>query len=119
MQDARPCRCANTLSGAQLIIQVHKEQVSTFVEIFPRPPQASSIIMLGASILLAVLAPAVLATPVARSTYAVKETHYVPRKWVQKGRAPKNQMLALQIGVKQGDFDELERHLYEGMLWSM
>ncbi|KAH3907945.1 hypothetical protein HBI56_151300 [Parastagonospora nodorum] len=69
--------------------------------------------MLGASILLAVLAPAVLATPVARSTYAVKETHYVPRKWVQKGRAPKDQMLALQIGVKQGDFDELERHLYE------
>ena len=75
--------------------------------------------MLGASILLAVLAPAVLATPVARSTYAVKETHYVPRKWVQKGRAPKNQMLALQIGVKQGDFDELERHLYEGIVKSI
>jgi tripeptidyl-peptidase-1 len=73
--------------------------------------------MLGASILLAVLAPAVLATPVARSTYAVKETHYVPRRWIQKGRAPKNQMLALQIGVKQGDFAALERHLYEGMLW--
>ncbi|KAL5119287.1 hypothetical protein ACEQ8H_002774 [Pleosporales sp. CAS-2024a] len=69
--------------------------------------------MLGTSILLAVFAPAVLATPVARSTYAVKESHHVPRGWVHKGRAPKNHMLALQIGVKQGDFDELERHLYE------
>jgi tripeptidyl-peptidase-1 len=73
--------------------------------------------MLGVSIVLtAVFAQAVLATPIARSTYAVKETHYVPRRWTQKGRAPKDQMLALQIGVKQGNFDELERHLYEG-LW--
>jgi tripeptidyl-peptidase-1 len=80
-------------------------------------PLAPSIIMLGASILLtvAVFAPAVLATPIARSTYSVKEAHYAPRRWTQKGRAPKDRMLALQIGVKQGDFDELERHLYEGM----
>jgi tripeptidyl-peptidase-1 len=71
--------------------------------------------MLAASVLLtAAIAQAVLATPIARSTYAVKETHYVPRRWTQKGRAPKDQMLALQIGVKQGDFEELERHLYEG-----
>jgi tripeptidyl-peptidase-1 len=74
--------------------------------------------MLGASFLLtsAVLAQVVLATPIARSTYAVKETHYAPRQWTQKGRASKNLMLALQIGVKQGDFAELERNLYEGML---
>jgi tripeptidyl-peptidase-1 len=71
--------------------------------------------MLAASVLLtAAIAQAVLATPIARSTYAVKETHYVPRRWTQQGRAPKDQMLALQIGVKQGDFEELERHLYEG-----
>jgi tripeptidyl-peptidase-1 len=71
--------------------------------------------MIGVSILFtAVFAQAVLATPIARSTYTVKETHYVPRRWMQKGRAPKDQMLALQIGVKQGNFDELERHLYEG-----
>jgi tripeptidyl-peptidase-1 len=72
--------------------------------------------MLGASILVtvSVLAQAVLATPVARSVYTVKETHYVPQRWTQKGRAPKQQMLALQIGVKQGNFDELERNLYEG-----
>ena len=73
--------------------------------------------MLGFSILFTgVFAQAVLATPIARSTYAVKETHYVPRRWTQKGRAPKDQMLALQIGIKQGNFNELERHLYEGTL---
>ena len=62
----------------------------------------------------AVFAQAALAVPVARSDYAVKETHYVPQRWTQKGRAPKNQIIALQIGVKQGDFPQLERHLYEG-----
>lgn len=76
--------------------------------------------MVGASIFLTVaaFAPALLASPVARSTYAVKETHFVPRRWIEKGRAPKEHMLALQIGVKQGDFEELERHLYEGTLSS-
>jgi tripeptidyl-peptidase-1 len=77
--------------------------------------------MPAASILLAAAAFAqvTLAVPVARSSYAVKETHYVPQRWTQKGRAPKHQMLALQIGVKQGDFGELERKLYEGMLQSL
>jgi hypothetical protein len=75
-----------------------------------------SITMPGASILFAatVLAQAALAVPVARSGYAVKETHFVPQRWTQKGRAPKHQMLALQIGVKQGNFAQLERQLYEG-----
>jgi tripeptidyl-peptidase-1 len=74
--------------------------------------------MLGASLVftVAVFAQAVLATPVARSVYAIKEKHVVPQRWTQKSRAPKHQILALQIGVKQGDFDELERHLYEGTL---
>jgi tripeptidyl-peptidase-1 len=72
--------------------------------------------MPGASILFAaaVFAQAALAVPVARSGYAVKETHYVPQRWTAKGRAPKHQMLDLQIGVKQGNFAQLERHLYEG-----
>jgi tripeptidyl-peptidase-1 len=74
--------------------------------------------MLGASLVftVAVFAQAVLATPIARSVYAIKEKHVVPQHWTQKSRAPKHQILALQIGVKQGDFDELERHLNEGML---
>jgi tripeptidyl-peptidase-1 len=73
--------------------------------------------MLGASILLtlAVAIQAVVGSPVkSRTAYAVKEKHHVPRKWIKMGRAPADRMLNLQIGVKQGQFDELERHLYEG-----
>lgn len=74
--------------------------------------------MLGPSIFLtvAVAAQAIFGSPIAsRSSYAVKETHQVPRKWVKMGRAPAEKMLHLQIGVKQGQFDELDRHLTEGM----
>lgn len=73
--------------------------------------------MLGTSIFLtvAVAVNAVLGSPVlSRTSYAVKETHRVPRKWTKMGRAPADRMLNLQIGVKQSQFDELERHLYEG-----
>jgi len=73
--------------------------------------------MLGALVFLAVAAAvqAVFGTPIqSRAGYAVKETHRVPRRWVNIGRAPADRMLSLQIGVKQGQFSELERHLYEG-----
>jgi tripeptidyl-peptidase-1 len=33
---------------------------------------------------------------------------------VKMGRAPADRMMNLQIGVKQSQFDDLERHLYEG-----
>jgi tripeptidyl-peptidase I len=75
--------------------------------------------MLGTSVFLtvAVAVNAVFGSPVhSRTAYAVKETHRVPRKWTKMGRAPADRMLNLQIGVKQSQFDELERHLYEG--WS-
>jgi tripeptidyl-peptidase-1 len=49
-----------------------------------------------------------------RSSYAVKETHHVPRQWTRVGPAPAWHMINLQIGLKQGRFDELEKHLYEG-----
>lgn len=73
--------------------------------------------MLGATLLLvAVTAQVVLGTPIqSRTAYAVKGAHPVPRQWKRVARAPKSQMIRLQIGVKQGQFDELERHLYEGM----
>ena len=65
---------------------------------------------------IAVAAQAVLGTPIrARTPYAVKETHYVPRKWTKVGSAAPGNMIHLQIAVKQGQFDELERHLYEGI----
>jgi tripeptidyl-peptidase-1 len=74
--------------------------------------------MLDLSIFLsvAVVAQTVLCTPIrARTEYSVKETHPIPRGWSPAGRAPDNHMLHLQIGLKQEDFDELERQLYEGM----
>lgn len=64
----------------------------------------------------AIAAPAVLATPVARSPYVVKETHFVPKEWEKLGRAHGAKTIQLQIGLKQGRFEELDRHLHEGEL---
>lgn len=65
---------------------------------------------------VAVAAQGIFATPIkVRTDYAVKEVHPAPRKWSDAGRAPSNHMIHMQIGLKQGNFDELERHLYEGM----
>lgn len=56
-----------------------------------------------------------LATPLsARSPYVVKETHYVPKEWQKQGRAHGGETISLQIGLKQGHFEELDRHLHEG-----
>ncbi|KAL8914343.1 MAG: hypothetical protein Q9172_007103 [Xanthocarpia lactea] len=48
-----------------------------------------------------------------RSGYAVKDSHHVPRKWTRIGEAPANHVIHLEIALKQNQFDELERHLYE------
>ena len=48
--------------------------------------------------------------------YAVKERHVVPKKWTRIGRAPADAILELRIALKQSQFNELERHLYEGKL---
>ncbi|TVY58586.1 Tripeptidyl-peptidase SED2 [Lachnellula cervina] len=59
-------------------------------------------------------AQAVLGTPIrSRTPYSIKETHNVPRKWKNLGRAAGNHKLHLQIGLKQEKFDELDLHLYE------
>ena len=66
--------------------------------------------------LLATSAP-IFASPLrSRTEYAVKDTHNVPGKWYQVGPAPANKVLHLHISLKQSQFDELERHLYEGIL---
>ncbi|SLM34708.1 tripeptidyl peptidase protein [Lasallia pustulata] len=55
-----------------------------------------------------------LSSPVHPCTpYAVKDSHVVPRKWTRVGPAPADHRINLQIGLKQSQFDELERHLYE------
>jgi tripeptidyl-peptidase-1 len=53
-----------------------------------------------------------------RSPYAVKETHPVPKRWLEIGPAPGEHKIILQIGLKQSRFDELEQHLYEGTFCS-
>ncbi len=58
-----------------------------------------------------------LATPIrARSPYVVKETHYVPKEWERQDRAHGGRTISLQIGLKQGRFEELDRHLNEGKM---
>ncbi|RFU25106.1 hypothetical protein B7463_g11230, partial [Scytalidium lignicola] len=63
---------------------------------------------------LATVAPEVFASVArVRSPYTLKETHHIPKGWRKAGRAPENHILNLNIGVKQANFDELERHLFE------
>lgn len=63
----------------------------------------------------ALAAQGALATPVrARSSYAVKETHNPPLGWTKVDRARAGHVIQLQIGLKQGNFEELEKQLYEG-----
>ena len=74
-------------------------------------------IMLGNLLVLAFGLGAHVAsgTPIkSRSPLAVKDSHFVPSKWTNVGDAPGNHVIELRIGVKQGDFDALEKHLYEG-----
>jgi tripeptidyl-peptidase-1 len=83
--------------------------VSNFLDRLP--------IMLFASSVLSVALAAQLAvgTPIkARTAYAVKESHFVPRGWTLAGTPAPTHTIHLSIAVKQGQFDELERHLYEG-----
>lgn len=49
-----------------------------------------------------------------RNHYVVKDSHNVPRQWSKLGPAPAQHMIQLQIGLKQENFNELEKHLYEG-----
>jgi tripeptidyl-peptidase-1 len=47
-------------------------------------------------------------------SYQIKETHIVPRKWQKIERAPSSHIIDLQIGMRQGNFEELEKRLNEG-----
>ncbi|KUJ07644.1 tripeptidyl-peptidase 1 precursor [Mollisia scopiformis] len=72
--------------------------------------------MFSTTVLLSVFvaAKAVFCSPVQRRAgYAVKETHFVPQKWSKIGKAADDFRIHLNIGLTQGNFHELERHLYE------
>lgn len=72
--------------------------------------------MLTSAGLVAICAVLAAASPLRnRSPYAVKETHPVPPRWSRVAAAPPEHVIDLQIGLTQGQFDELERHLYEGI----
>jgi hypothetical protein len=77
--------------------------------------------MLFSIAVVALVADLVNSSPVkTRSPYAVKEYHHPPTAWTSVGPAPADHVINLQIGLKQGNFEELERHLGEGMfhfLW--
>lgn len=47
------------------------------------------------------------------TSYAIKETHFVPRGWSSIGNPHPDQILDIKIGIKNKRFAELERHLYE------
>lgn len=48
-----------------------------------------------------------------RSPYVVKERHHAPTGWTNIGPAAKEELMHLQIGLKQGTEGEVERHLEE------
>lgn len=64
---------------------------------------------------LCLVAGEVLAAPAPNhATYELKESHPVPNKWANIGKAPSDHVINLQIAVKQSRFEELEKHLHEG-----
>lgn len=66
-------------------------------------------------ILLLWIASAVCSDLQSRS-YAVKDSHGIPNRWTRVGPAPTRHTVQLQIGLRQGNFSGLEKHLYEGKL---
>lgn len=69
--------------------------------------------LFASALFVAIAARETLATPIARSPYVVKETHHVPKGWQRLERSHGGKTIELQIGLKQGRFDELDRHLDE------
>jgi len=61
------------------------------------------------------LASSVHGKPIrARTPYAAKDSHSVPARWTEVGTPSPAHKIELRIGLKQDQFHELERHLYEG-----
>ena len=70
---------------------------------------------LSLTVLALALIPSLPASPLRTcSPFVVKDNHPVPSGWEIVAPAPIEEHIHLQIGLKHGRFDELERHLYEG-----
>lgn len=73
---------------------------------------SASTLLLAASL----IADVALSSPLHnRYSYAIKDSHHVPKGWARVGPAPAEHWINLNIGLKQDRFDELEKQLYEGI----
>ena len=73
-------------------------------------------VLLTSALLAVFTADGVAGTPLTgRNTYSVKDSHHVPQQWTRVGPASAEHIINLNIGLKQSQFDELEKQLYEGM----
>lgn len=62
----------------------------------------------------------VLCSPVHfQSSSTLKESHPPPPRWTCVGRADPNHVVDLQIGLKQDDYESLERYLIKGIITTM
>ncbi|KJY02362.1 tripeptidyl peptidase-like protein [Zymoseptoria brevis] len=48
-----------------------------------------------------------------KADYAIKDSHFIPSQWKKLAKAHPSHTISLRIGVKQGNFKELERQLLE------
>lgn len=77
----------------------------------------SSMYLLSAALAAVLSFQIAVATPLPqprpRSSYAIKESHFVPRGWSDAGTPEPGHILDLKIGLKNKNFADLERHLFE------
>jgi len=71
-----------------------------------------TIAQLGLVLCLTNLAELAAAKPLDRR-YALKERHAIPNRFQRVATAPAEQLIRLNVGLEHGNFDELERQLYE------
>jgi tripeptidyl-peptidase-1 len=69
--------------------------------------------MRAVAVFLALAAAPLGAFSASSRATTLKESVHVPRGWTRRARAPAAHNIDLRIGLPQGDFAELERHLYE------
>ena len=108
------CSTASAVSTSSSAILLHFPSI---LEAQPFSASMLSTIARSLVLTLAIGAGIAVGSPIkVRTPYAVKESHPVPAKWSRVGPAPADHVINLSIGLKSSQFDELERHLYEGIL---
>ena len=90
---------------------------SSFLSVAVFSSQSVTMVVTRYALIALLSAGAAVASPLhgRSSAYAVKETHAIPRRWTVVSAAPADHVIKLDIALAQGQFDELHRHLYEGV----